>query len=144
MTQLILSNSTIGSHSGNITKLAGESISSRHLLGKFGELESDVKICGAEDLPFGIITDEGSSGEIVNVALLGGPDTLFAVASEGICAGSILVPADGGKVKALPQPTSSSATYNTIGIALTSTASGGGIIEFVSCVPQQHTVIGIE
>ncbi|MDR2778734.1 MAG: DUF2190 family protein [Puniceicoccales bacterium] len=146
MTQLILSNSAIGTHACNITKQAAEAVPTKYLLGKFGTQITDVALCGTSDLPIGIITDEaaahvsGESKEIVNVALLGSPDTLQAVASTAITAGSIIIPAESGKVKPLPAPTTGDETYTMIGIALTAATADGQVIEFMSCVPQQHVV----
>ncbi|MDR1890669.1 MAG: DUF2190 family protein [Puniceicoccales bacterium] len=145
MTQLILSNSVVGTHACNITKQAEEAIPTKYLLGKFGTQETDVALCGTSDLPIGIITDEaaaptsGGPKEIVNVALLGSPDTLQAVASTAIAAGAILIPAESGKVTTLPEPTESDQICTMIGIALTS-AAANQIIEFMSCVSQQHVV----
>lgn len=141
MTQLILSNSEIGSHTCNITKQAQTAIPTKYLLGKLGTLPSDIAICEENDFPIGIITDEAEAPTadgkgIVNVSLLGSSDTLLAVADTAISAGDILVPASGGKVSTLP---STAGTYAMVGVALT----GGGInqvIEFMSCVPQQHVV----
>ncbi|MDR1457883.1 MAG: hypothetical protein LBI47_03485 [Puniceicoccales bacterium] len=148
MTQLILSNSTIGTHACNVTKQAEEAIPTKYLLGKFGTQKTDVALCGSSDLPIGIITDEAAdptSGwpkEIVNVALLGSPNTLQAVASTEITAGSIVVPAENGKVKPLPAPTGNDQICTMIGIALTPATADGQVIEFMSCVPQQHVVKG--
>jgi len=44
-------------------------------------------------------------------------------------------------VKAIPTVGESDATYNVVGIALTSASSDGDVIEFVSCVPQLHVVV---
>jgi hypothetical protein len=129
--------------------VAEETFPIKYLLGKFGTSESSVGICDSADFPIGIVTDEASASnpsepEIVNVALLGGPDTLRAVASGTISVGSILVPAENGRVKSLPGRTSDDVTYESIGIALTSATAGDQIIEFLSCVPQQRVVKGIE
>jgi hypothetical protein len=146
MTQLILSNSAIGTHACNITKQAEEAIPTKYLLGKFGTQNTDVALCGSSDLPIGIITDEAAaptsegSKEIVNVALLGSPNTLQAVASAAITAGSILIPAGNGKISPLPEPTTGAQTCTMVGIALTPATADGQVIEFMSCVPQQHVV----
>ncbi|MDR2603206.1 MAG: hypothetical protein LBC11_01435 [Puniceicoccales bacterium] len=148
MTQLILSNSAIGTHACNITKQAEEAIPIKYLLGKFGEQKTDVALCGLPDLPIGIITDEAAAPtpegtkEIVNIALLGSPNTLQAVASVAVAAGSIIIPAGNGKVKPLPAAITDDQTYIMIGIALTSATADGQVIEFMSCVPQQHVVKG--
>jgi hypothetical protein len=140
MTQLILSNSVIGTNACNITKQAEEAIPIKYLLGKFGTQETDVALCGISDLPIGIIIDEaaaptsGGPKEIVNVASLGSPDTLQEVAGITIKAGAVFIPAEGGKVTTLPEPTASDQICIMIGIALTS-AAANQIIEFMSCVP---------
>ncbi|MDR2432227.1 MAG: hypothetical protein LBD34_00530 [Puniceicoccales bacterium] len=148
MTQPILSNSAIGTHACNITKQAEEAIPTKYLLGKFGTQKTDVALCGLSDLPIGIITDEAAvptsegAKEIVNVALLGSSNTLQAVASMAVTAGSILIPAGNGKVKPLPAPTTNDQTFIMVGIALTSATADGQVIEFMSCVPQQQVVEG--
>jgi hypothetical protein len=137
MTQLIIANSAIGTHSCNVTRPAKTAISTRYLLGKLDS--GSVAICEDSDSPIGIITDEAAAaGEIVNVALLGGPDTLLAVADSAIEEGAILIPASDGKVE--PLPTSVDGTYTAIGVALTSSTAEGQTIEFISCVPHQHVV----
>ena len=143
MTQLIIANSSVGTHAGNITKPAHGAISTKYLLGTLGEPvsgESSIAICGSTDLPLGVITDEAASqGEFVNVALLGGSDTLLAVANSVVTEGSILIPADGGKVSPLPGAGASDAIHVVIGVALTA-AAANQIVEFASCVPHQHVV----
>ncbi|MDR1433089.1 MAG: hypothetical protein LBI61_01975 [Puniceicoccales bacterium] len=142
MTQLILSNSEIGSHTCNIAKRAETAIETKYLLGKLVPQSLNVAICGEDDLPIGIITDEAEAPtagkrEIVNVSLLGSSDTLLAVASEAIQAGDIIVPAADGKVKPLPI---APGIYAMVGIALTGAAGANQRMEFMSCVPQQHVV----
>jgi hypothetical protein len=134
MTKIILSNSATGTHACNITKYAEEEITAKYLLGKFGTSADKVAICGVSDLPIGVVTDEAAVGDVVNVALLGSPDTLKVMAGSPITAGTRLVPAAGGKVQPLP---STAGEYCMVGIALTS-AVAGEIVEFMSCVPQQY------
>lgn len=134
MRKIILSNIAEGTHAGNITKCAASAISQKYLLGKLAE-DNKIAIADADDTPIGVITDEAAqAGEYVNVALLGASDTLKMTADGAISAGSIVIPAQGGKVKALP---STSGTYLQIGIALNSAVTGG-IVECVSCVPVQN------
>jgi hypothetical protein len=146
MTELISSGAAVGTHDCNITKRAETAIATRYLLGKFGTLPTDVGICGASDLPIGVITDEAKSPAelqekaIVNVALLGSPTTLNAVAGAQIHAGDILVAAEGGMVKPLPEAQASAQTYCMVGIAMTGADAIGRSIEFMSCVPQQWVV----
>lgn len=134
MRKIILSNIAEGTHAGNITKCASGAISQKYLLGKLAE-DNKITIANAGDIPIGVITDEAAqAGEYVNVALLGANDTLKMTAEGAISAGSIVIPAQDGKVKALP---STSGTYLQVGIALNS-AVAGGIVECVSCVPVQN------
>ncbi|MDR3143894.1 MAG: hypothetical protein LBT64_00115 [Puniceicoccales bacterium] len=147
MTESTLSNAAIGTHDCNITKRAEEAIPTKYLLGKFGTLPSDVGICGALDIPIGVITDEAaapsaqSEKAIVNVALLGSPTTLRVVAGAPVEAGDVLVVAGAGKVKPLPDAQTDSQTYGMVGIAMTG-AVADGLVEFMSCVPQRYTVEG--
>jgi hypothetical protein len=64
---------------------------------------------------------------------------LQAVASTAIAAGAILIPAEDGKGKTLPEPTASDQIYTMIGMARTS-AAAHQLIKFMNCVPQQHVV----
>jgi hypothetical protein len=64
---------------------------------------------------------------------------LQAVASTTIEAGTILIPAEGGKGTTLPQATANDQICTMRGIAQTS-AAASQIIEFISRMPQQHVV----
>jgi hypothetical protein len=80
--------------------------------------------------------------EIVNVGLLGSFDTLKAVTSTAIVPGLIIIPVEYGKIKHLLELTADDQTYKMKGIALTSATENDQVIEFISCVPQQHIVKG--
>lgn len=134
MRKIILANVAEGTHAGNITKCANEAITKKYLLGKL-TTDGKIAIAGENDTPIGVITDEAAGAdEIVNVALLGSGDTLKMTAGGAITAGSIVVPAQGGKVRELP---GEAGTYLQVGIALNS-ASSDGIVECVSCLPTQY------
>ncbi|MDR1414149.1 MAG: DUF2190 family protein [Puniceicoccales bacterium] len=140
MTQSTLSN--LGTHSCNITRQAEDAISRKYLLGKLDSSGQRIRVCDGSDFPIGIITDEAEAprdGEeaIVNVALLGSPTTLQAVASAPIEVGTLLVPADDGKVQPLPSDTGN---YYVIGFALTRAAADDDLLEFMSCVPQMYAI----
>jgi hypothetical protein len=141
MTEPTPPKSGIGTHAGHITKAAAEPIPQKYLLGKFAADPDAVGICGAGDLPIGVITDEApaSPGEksFVDVALLGGADTLLGVAAAPIVAGDILVATAGGRVQKLP---TTSGTYQIVGIALTAATVADRLVEFVGCVPQQRVI----
>lgn len=141
MKKQTLSNMSVGTHTSHITKIAESEISQKYLLATLGSSPDKINICDSAHLPIAIITDEATEGNIVDIALLGSPDTLNAVSSGTIDAGDILIPAESGKVQALPQPSETAATYTMIGIALSSTTADNGIIEFMSCVPQQYTIL---
>lgn len=133
MKKIVLSNVAEGTHTGNITKCADGAIPQKFLLGKL-TTEGKIAVAGGKDTPIGVITDEAEAGEFVNIALLGANDTIKMTADGAISAGTIVVPAENGKIKALP---AQSGTYLQIGVALHSAASGG-IVECVSCLPVQY------
>lgn len=130
----------VGTHTSHITKISESEISQKYLLATLGSSADKINICDSGKLPIAIITDEASTGDIVDIALLGAPDTLNAVSNGAINAGDILIPAAGGKVQSLPPAGDSDITYTMVGIALSSTSTNNGVIEFISCVPQQYTV----
>ncbi len=133
MKRLILSNIAEGTHAGNITKHAASAITQKYLLGKL-QSNNKIAVSNSTDTPIGVITDEAAEADdIVNVALLGSNDTLKMTADGEIAAGAIVVTSDSGKVKELP---TQSGTYLQVGMAL-NTATSGGIVECVSCVPVQ-------
>ena len=126
MTKLILSNSVVGTHTGTVTKNTSEAITQKYLLCKLSS-NGTVAIAGDSDTPIGVITDEADAGGIVNVALLGGSDTLKIIAGSQITAGSKIYAGAAGKA--------ASTGTEMIGIALTGASAAGVEIEFVSCLP---------
>ncbi len=133
MKKLILSNIAEGTHAGSITKHVASAITQKYLLGKL-QSNDKITVSNSTDTPIGVITDEAAEADdIVNVALLGSNDTLKMTADGEITAGAIVVTSDSGKVKELP---TQSGTYLQVGMALNS-ATSGGIVECVSCVPVQ-------
>lgn len=129
-----------GSHAGAITKLSAAAIGTRFLVGKFGADADHVAICGAGDLPLGIITDEAAGAEeVVSVAFLGAQSrTLAAVASEAIAITDELYTAANGQVQNLPAV---DGTYYKIGQPLTA-AGAGEVVEFVPCYPVKVVIAG--
>lgn len=111
---------------GLISKLSDAAITARYTLGKFGSDVDHFALCGANDLPLGVITDEPAAAEIeTNLTLLGssGDRTLLVVASEAITYGQLVYTAADGKVQNEPAV---AGTYYLVGRALMS-ASGDGI-----------------
>lgn len=135
MKEIIFCNVSEGTHLCNITKQAETAIAAKYLLGKLSGT-AGIAVNGAADAPIGVITDEGAQGDDVNVSLLGCAETLKMIAAGNIAVGNILVPAADGKVQAL---STTSGTYNKIGIAM-NTAAANGVVEVLSCVPQQVVV----
>jgi len=109
-------------------------ISTRHLLVKLGSAATHVALCGVGDVPLGVCTDEAdTAGDKVAVALFGLHQTgALGVASAGIAAGDLIVPAASGKVRTLPGATGS---YYIIGRALNAPALDGDACEFVPFTP---------
>ncbi|MDR2735760.1 MAG: DUF2190 family protein [Puniceicoccales bacterium] len=137
MKKEIFSNIAEGTHEGNITRIAKADITEKYTLVKIDSSNSaEVDICTGSDLPIGVATDEASAGDIVNVALLGCADTIKAIASAEISAGTRLMPAANGKITPLG---TSTGTYNCIGIALNG-AIANGMVEVLSCVPTKHVM----
>lgn len=122
---------------GKKTYLLDAAVSSKFLVGKAGTDEDHIAVCGASDVPKGIITDEGAIGDPVNVELFGaGEDTGIGIASGTIAADDRLVPAASGGVKTLP---ATSGTYWIIGRAIKAAADTKPV-EYVKCFPYQVTV----
>ncbi|MBK1858087.1 DUF2190 family protein [Cerasicoccus arenae] len=135
----VFANVATGVHEGGITKTLETATTTRHLIGKAGSTEAEVDLCDAADLPLGVITDEGTVGEPVNIALLGAvPSTLLMVASKPISAGSSVYTAANGKVQ--DQPTLAGDYYH-IGYALTAAASDGERLEVCPVPPRKTKVM---
>ena len=132
-----------GTHTGGkLTRYVEQAVSTRYLLGKKGTT-SDlyVDICGADDVPDFIMTDEAdTAGDEIGVMALGcGEGTALMVASAAIVMTSVdfLVPAASGKVRALP---TSAGTYYVIGKPLEAASGDGELIEVAHCSPSPVTV----
>src|SRR5688572_8369107 len=123
-----LANIAEGTHDGNITKAADAAITERFLLAKIGSASDRVAVCGAADIPIGVITDEAAAaGEHVNVALLGSSrGTVRMVASAAIAQGALLEPAASGRVQTLA---GGAGTHHVVGRALDAATAAGDVIE---------------
>ncbi len=123
-----LANIAEGTHEGNITKAADAAITERWVLGKIGSAADRVAVCGAGEVPIGVITDEASAaGEHVNVALLGARSgTLRMVASGAIAQGSLVEPAANGRIATLG---GGAGTHHVVGRALDAASAAGDVIE---------------
>jgi hypothetical protein len=132
-------NSLIGTHKASLTRMSDGVVATRYLLGTNGSDALHVAVCGANNVPVGIICDEASAAEEeLAVSLLGAaPATLRMVAAGTIAAGSLVYTAASGKVGALP---TTSGTYYCVGIALTAAAASGDVIEVDPCVAQKVVV----
>jgi hypothetical protein len=123
------------------TYLTDAAIATRFLLGKVGSDASHVAVCGATDIPLGVIHDEAAAAELgVSVAKFGlHNEGEIAVASAAIAADALLVPAANGKVVTLP---ATAGTYYIIGRATAAAAADGDQVEFTPCFPTQRVVAG--
>jgi hypothetical protein len=123
-----LANIAEGTHEGGITKLSDAAITERWILGKIGSASDRVAICGAADIPIGVITDEATAaGEAVCVSLLGASrGTVRMVASAAIVQGALLEPAASGRVQTLG---AGAGTHHVVGRALDAASAAGDVIE---------------
>ena len=125
---VLLANIAEGTHDGNITKAVDAAITERFLLAKIGSASDRVAVCGAADVPIGVITDEAAAaGEIVNLALFGSArSTLRMVASAAIAQGALVEPAASGRVATLG---GGAGTHHVVGRALDAASAAGDVIE---------------
>lgn len=132
-------NSLPGTHFGSVTRLTDSAVSTRFLLARAGSDALHVALCGASNVPVGVIDDTASgAGEEVAVLLPGSADcTLRMVASAAISAGALVAAAASGKVSALP---SSAGTYYVVGVALGAAAADGDVIEVDPCAAVRTVV----
>jgi len=133
------SNSLPGTHFGSVTRLTDAAVAARFLLGRIGSDAVHVAVCGASNVPLGVIDDTAAgAGEDVAVQLLGCADcTLRMVAAAAITAGVLVYTAANGKVSAL---SASAGTYYCVGQALSAAASADEVIEVDPC-PAVKTVV---
>ena len=123
-----LANIAEGTHEGGITKFTDAAITERWLLGKIGSAADRIAVCGASDIPIGVITDEASAaGEPVSVSLLGSArGTVRMVASAALSQGALLEPAASGRVQTLGI---GAGTHHVVGRALDAATAAGDIME---------------
>ena len=121
---------------------ADAAFTSRYLIAKRGTSATSINICGAADVPLGIVEDETPSDSDLNyplnVALLGAiKGTRRVIASAAISAGDFIVPAAGGKVRTLP---TSAGTYYVIGQAFAAATADGDQLQIVPTFPTKTVV----
>lgn len=131
-----------GTHAGGkITRYAEGALSTRYVLMKKGTANDEVLVCGASDMPIGVLTDEAyADRDPVNITLLGSADrTLLMVASEEIAVGAYVFTAANGKVQDLP---AGAGTYYCVGIAVTAAGGDGDLLEVDPCQARAVVVSG--
>lgn len=130
---------TDGQHDdGRIKFTLKSTLSVRNLAVKAGAATGEVLICGATDMPVGVVQDEGVDGDSITVDLLGGASkTRLGVASAAIAQFARISPAASGKLRTLP---TAAGTYWVCGFAVGVAAADGDDIEFAPCVPYQVVV----
>ncbi len=108
-----------GTHAGRITRTATSDIPSSNLLVKVAN--GGIAIANASDQPMGVCSDCGEKGDILDVVLAGSAESsIICIADGAVNEGDLLYSADGGKVS-----TSVSPNCYKVGLALTSTSTGG-------------------
>lgn len=134
-----LSNVAEGTHKYGITKLTDAAFNNRFLLGKVGSDAAHVNVCGANDLPMYIVTDECTAAEEpLNCQLLGAIEGSCRMVASGTPAvGAELFTAALGKVSAVPTVPG---TYYRVGRVLTAPAADGEVFEAVPYSPTAYIV----
>ncbi|MEO0796516.1 MAG: hypothetical protein AAFX93_15205 [Verrucomicrobiota bacterium] len=135
----VFANVAVGTHAGSITRTLEDALDSRNLLVTYGSSESQIEACGTTDFPVGVVNDQGSVGDPVNVQLLSGSSTtIIMVAREPIAAGSEVYTAASGKVQ--NQPNSPGIAY-FVGHALTATSGDNQPIEVAASTPRKTAIV---
>lgn len=131
----VFANVAEGTHAGNVTRELENAVSTRYLLGTVSTDGSRVNICGANDVPLGIIEDTGETGDHINVRLLGvGESTVKMVASSQIQAGLEVYTTSGGRVQRAP---AAPGIYYQVGRTITGATGDGDVIEVIPNTPRK-------
>ncbi len=113
-----------GTHGGTVPRSAEVAFGTRYLLCKKGTADNQVDICGAADVPIGIVTDEPKLGDDTNVQLFGSsPMTKIMVASEAMVVGAKVYTQANGKAQNEPAVVG---TYYRVGEVESSPAAADG------------------
>jgi hypothetical protein len=143
--QLLANNAVLVNifHKGRTTGLASSAaFTQRYLLCKYAG-DGLVDVCGASDTPYGVVPDMNPTTDTdlsypLPVNLLGlNEDSERMIASAAITAQSLVVPAAGGQIQALP---SGAGTYWVVGRAVTAAINSGDQVNVIPCFPFQVTV----
>lgn len=135
-----LANIAVGIHDCTTTLLADAAISTRYLLVKHGSDAQHGEVCGANDRPIGICTDEPTAAEDAFAVNLFGAqcETQRVVANGAIAAGVDVYTAAGGKVGVEP---TTAGTYFRVGRTLFAAGADGDVIEIDPIEPERLVVI---
>ena len=134
---VIAANASCGTHEGHLTCTLDMAID-KHLLVAAGSANGQVKTCGPKDVPMGVAMDNGSAGDVVDVALLGlTNETLLMRTNDAIKMGDWVYSTDRGRV-ITHVPETTDVRY-LVGMAIAS-APAGGLVEVNTCLPQETRV----
>lgn len=123
---------------GCLSLKAEEAFATRYLLAKRGAGANGVLICGAGNLPLGVMNDEADAGDVTdgtpkNIQLLGAtPGTLLMVAGGVIPDDTDVYAIAGGKVDILAD--AAEGDYR-VGRSVTATTAANQLIEVVPVLP---------
>lgn len=135
--RIALSNSDSTHATGQVTRIAEETLALRHLLVRPGTDPATQFLIGNQTIaPIGVCTDEPTSGDYANVCLLAAPGTHTLYGSEAIDAGEFLYTGADGKVQDEP---SANGTYWRVGRAV-ETIGAAGPIEAETHTPIKFTL----
>lgn len=125
---------------GTVTRTNDAAISTRNLLYKEGAAPgSGAAVCGAADLPLGVIDNtESATDQPQAVFVLGRyAETIRMVAAEAIAIGEEVFTGESGKVQNRP---TASGTYWMLGVALSAAGAANDVLVVNHCVPQKLVI----
>ena len=134
---VIAANSVHGTHEGHITCTLDMSIN-KHLLVTAGTGDGHVRTCNAGDRPIGVAMDDGSGGDVIDIALVGlTRETVLLRTNDAMKMGNWVYATDRGRVVThVPEQTEK---RFFIGMAVAS-APAGGLVEVNTCIPREAEV----
>lgn len=127
-----LANVAEGTWEDSKTFTAEAAFASPFLLAKLGTAEGEIDVCGAADIPFGVVQDAAAIDEPVTAEFLGKGRTKLMVADAAIAYKDLVVPAAGGEVRTLPV---AAGTYYVVGTAMAAQGTAGQPVQVRDCIP---------
>jgi hypothetical protein len=135
----VFANIAQGTHAGYVTVTAASAFTSKYLLAMADSTPGEIDVCGANNCPVGVATDEAAVGDPLALKILGvSPQSVLVTANGAFAAESYLYTAANGQVQTEP---ATAGTYYLIGRALNAATAAGDHIEAETCVPVKLIVL---